>query len=101
LIIKHARKTQRAGQLTPQPTRVLNHWKNSERKRKKLLKLGVEPVQAFSWSRSRMGGWVIAQSPILATTITIDRLVKRGYEALTTWYIKVAPNYKDTPLLGC
>ena len=48
-----------------------------------------------------MGGWAIAQSPILGTTITIERLVKRGYEALTTWYIKVAPKYKSSPLFGC
>jgi RNA-directed DNA polymerase len=45
-----------------------------------------------------MGGWAVAQSPILGTTITIERLVKRGYEALTTWYIKVAPKYKSYPL---
>ncbi len=37
-----------------------------------------------------MGGWAIAQSPILVTTITLDRLKKRGYEALLTYYQKVA-----------
>jgi hypothetical protein len=47
-----------------------------------------------------MGGCPPAggQSPILGTTITVERLVKRGYEALTTWYIKVAPKYKSYPL---
>ncbi len=29
-----------------------------------------------------MGGWAIAQSPILGTTITIERLQKRGYISL-------------------
>jgi len=29
---------------------------------------------------------------------TIDWLVKRGYEALTTWYQKVAPKCKSSPL---
>ncbi|MDF1547673.1 MAG: group II intron reverse transcriptase/maturase [Bacteroidales bacterium] len=77
---------------------IWHHWKKSERKRKNLIKLGVEQGQAYAWSRSRMGGWAIAQSPILGTTITISRLVKRGYEALTTWYIKVAPKYKSYPL---
>jgi len=47
-----------------------------------------------------MGGWAIAQSPILGTTVTIERLVKRGYEALVTWYLKVAPKYKSSPLFG-
>lgn len=40
-----------------------------------------------------MGGWAVAKSPILGTTITIDRLVKRNYESLTAWYIKVSPLY--------
>jgi RNA-directed DNA polymerase len=77
---------------------IWHHWKKSERKRKNLIRLGVEQGQAYAWSRSRMGGWAIAQSPILGTTITISRLVKRGYEALTTWYIKVAHKYKSYPL---
>jgi hypothetical protein len=77
---------------------IWHHWKKSERKRKNLIRLGVDPEQAYAWSRSRMGGWAIAQSPILGTTITIERLVKRGYEALTTWYTKVAPKYKSYPV---
>jgi len=77
---------------------IWHHWKKSERKRKNLIKLGVKPEQAYAWSRSRMGGWAIAQSPILGTTITIERLVKRGYEALTIWYLKVAHKYKSYPL---
>ena len=67
---------------------IWHHWKKPERKRKNLLRLGVNPEDAYSWSRSRMGGWAIAQSPILRTTITIDRLVKRGYEALLTRYLQ-------------
>jgi RNA-directed DNA polymerase len=77
---------------------IWHHWKKSERKRRNLIKLGVNPNDAYAWSRTRMGGWAVAQSPILGTTITIERLVKRGYEALTTWYIKVAPKYKSYPL---
>ena len=30
-----------------------------------------------------MGGWVVAQSPLLRTTITVSRLKKRGYVSLT------------------
>jgi len=32
-----------------------------ERKRKNLIRLGVEISMAYQWSRSRMGGWAIAQ----------------------------------------
>jgi len=70
---------------------IWHQWKKRERKRKNLLRLGVSYRDSFRWSRSRLGGWAIAQSPILNTTITIDRLVKRGYESLTSWYLKVAP----------
>ncbi len=33
-----------------------------------------------------MGGWAIAQSPILGITITIERLEKRGYISLSSMY---------------
>lgn len=74
------------------------HWKKRERKRKNLIKLGVAPQDAYTWSRSRMGGWAIAQSPILGTTITSNRLVKRGYEALVTWYLQISAMYKNPSL---
>jgi RNA-directed DNA polymerase len=63
-----------------------------ERKRKNLVRLGVEQEMAYQWSRSRMGGWAIAQSPILGTTITLKRLCKKGYESLLTYYEKIAPS---------
>jgi len=41
---------------------------------------------AYAWSRTRMGGWAAAQSPILRTTITIKRLEKRGFVSLVKYY---------------
>ncbi len=29
-----------------------------------------------------MGGWAVAQSPIMVTTITLKRLLQRGYESM-------------------
>lgn len=37
------------------------------------------------------GGWAVAQSPILITTITLKRLEKRGYGNMLDHYLKVAP----------
>jgi len=74
---------------------IWHHWKKPERKRKNLTRLGVDPDHAYSWSRTRMGGWAVAQSPILGTTITLDRLRKRGYEALLTVYEKIAPHLNE------
>lgn len=77
---------------------IWHDWKKPERKRKNLIRLGVDPDHAYQWSRSRMGGWAIAQSPILITTVTLERLAKRGYEAMTTHYSKVCPHYQSLPL---
>jgi hypothetical protein len=60
--------------------------KKPERKRKNLIRLGKDQGQAYAWSRTRMGGWAVAQSPILGTTITIERLKKRGYISLVEYY---------------
>ncbi|MFN9798874.1 MAG: hypothetical protein ACK54P_02550, partial [Bacteroidota bacterium] len=49
------------------------------------------PKLARGWSRTRKGGWAIAQSPVLTTTITLERLAKRGYESLLDYYLKVRP----------
>ena len=68
---------------------IWHHWKKPERKRKNLIRLGINPNQAYAWSRTRMGGWRVAQSPILITTITINRLEKRGYVSLSEYYKKV------------
>ena len=77
---------------------IWHHWKKSERKRINLIRLGVEQGQAYAWSRSRMGGWAIAQSPILGTTITIDRLKKRGYVPMLEIYKLISPQLNE-PLL--
>ena len=72
-------------------------WKKPERKRKNLIRLGINPDQAYSWSRTRMGGWAVAQSPILVTTITLKRLAKRGYQSLLEYYLKVSPSDIEPP----
>jgi len=65
---------------------IWHHWKKPERKRKNLIRIGINQGMAYAWSRTRMGGWAVAQSPILRTTITIKRLEKRGYVSLTKYY---------------
>jgi RNA-directed DNA polymerase len=69
---------------------IWHDWKKPERKRKNLMHLGVDYQHAYSWSRTRMGGWRVAQSPILVTTITLEKLKKRGYESLLDYYFSVA-----------
>ncbi len=77
---------------------IWTDWKKPERKRKNLIRLGVDQMHAYQWSRTRKGGWAIAQSPILVTTITLKRLTLRGYESMLTWYRKVSSQMQN-PLL--
>jgi len=70
---------------------IWHDWKKLERKRKNLIRLGIEPGQAYAWSRTRMGGWAVAQSPILRTTITLSRLRRRGYKTMLDYYLKTQP----------
>ena len=58
---------------------IWHDWKKPERKRKNLIRLGVDQNHAYAWSRTRKGGWAVAQSPILVTTITLSRLRRKGY----------------------
>ncbi len=58
---------------------IWQDWKKPEKKRRSLIRLGVEPGIAYAWSRSQLGGWRVAQSPILGTTITVARLQHRGH----------------------
>ena len=37
-----------------------------------------------------MGGWAVARSSIPGKTITYERLRERGYEAMLTYYEKIA-----------
>ena len=75
---------------------IWHHWKKLERKRKNLIRLGVEQGMAYAWSRTRMGGWAVAQSPILGTTITVDRLKQRGYVPLLDIYKQITPVRRDS-----
>ncbi|HXH99169.1 MAG TPA: group II intron maturase-specific domain-containing protein [Sphingobacteriaceae bacterium] len=76
---------------------IWHDWKKPERKRKNLIRLGVDPDHAYAWSRTRKGGWAVAQSPILGTTITLKRLAKRGYQSMLDYYLKVSPSIIEPP----
>ncbi len=74
---------------------IWHDWKKPERKRKNLMQLGVSPQHAYAFSRTRKGGWAVAQSPILTTTITLKRLQQRGYQSMLEYYYQVAPQFSE------
>lgn len=71
---------------------IWHDWKKPERKRKNFIRLGIEKGQAYAWSRTRMGGWAVAQSPMLKTTITVSALKRRGYVSMIDYYYR----FKDS-----
>jgi len=60
-----------------------------------LIRLGVPKRKVYACSRTRKGGWAIAQSPILTTTITLERLGKRGCACMNDYYEKVSPMFNE------
>jgi len=76
---------------------IWTDWKKPERKRKNLIRLGIDQDHAYAFSRTRKGGWAVAQSPILGTTITLKRLKQRGYKAMLDDYIELNPSIYEPP----
>ena len=48
-----------------------------------------------------MGGWAVARSPIPGTTITLERLKKRGYISLVEMYKPVSLQFNEPLLTAC
>ena len=67
---------------------IWKHWKKPNKRMRSFIRLGISRGQAYAWSRSRMGGWAIAQSPIMRTTVTLERLKKKGYFSFTEQFQK-------------
>ncbi|RYZ26863.1 MAG: group II intron reverse transcriptase/maturase, partial [Sphingobacteriales bacterium] len=62
-------------------------WKRVVTKHRNLMKLGVLHQKAWEYANTRKGYWHIANSWILATTVTNERLREAGYVNLTDCYL--------------
>jgi len=65
---------------------IWKHWKKPNKRMRSFIRLGIRHGIAYAWSRSRMGGWAIAQSPIMRTSVTLKLLEQRGYVSFTRQY---------------
>ena len=61
------------------------------------LKVPHERIRVGAASRTRKGGWRIAQSPILTSTITLLRLKKKGYRSMLETHIELNPSLCEPP----
>jgi RNA-directed DNA polymerase len=58
---------------------IWKQWKKPNKRMRSYIRMGIRSGMAYAWSRSRMGGWAQACSPIMKTTVTIGRLKRKGY----------------------
>ncbi|MCD4695427.1 MAG: hypothetical protein K8S16_04220 [Bacteroidales bacterium] len=61
---------------------------------------GVSNGKAYSWSPSGMGGWAIAQSPMIITTVTIERLIRKGFRSFSEQFQKSCRSASNEIHLG-
>jgi group II intron reverse transcriptase/maturase len=64
-------------------------WKRPKKRKESLIKLGINPQQAAAFANTRKGGWAVAQSPIMNTSITKKYLQGLGYQSFTDYYVSL------------
>ncbi len=67
---------------------IWKQWKRPRRRYRAFLQLGVEPSWARRFAYSRKGGWHLACSPVMGTTVTEARLRQKGYIPFLEYYLK-------------
>jgi len=65
---------------------IWKQWKKIKTRYKNLQKLGASKQKAWEFANTRKGYWRISKSPILSTTITNQRLEKKGFQSLVNRY---------------
>ena len=68
---------------------IWHDWKRPKKRKESLIKLGLNPRQAAAYANTRKGGWVVAQSIIMKTTVTKKVLQKIGYQSFTDYYVSL------------
>ncbi|NLJ74917.1 MAG: maturase [Firmicutes bacterium] len=64
-------------------------WKKVKTRFQNLKSLGVDEERAWMWANTRKGYWRTAHSPILSTTLSIERFKRAGYLSLVDYYSEV------------
>ena len=68
---------------------IWKQWKRIRTRGRNLIKLGIDKYKAWEYANTRKGYWRTANSPILAKSITNDRLTLSGYIFFTDYHRKV------------
>ena len=62
-------------------------WKRVRTRQTNLTKLGIAKSKAWEYANTRKGYWHIANSWVLSTSVTNERLKQAGYVSLTDCYL--------------
>ena len=68
---------------------IWKQWKRVRTRGRNLMQLGMNKFKAWQFANTRKGYWRIAKSPILATSITNNRLNDAGFMYFTDYYRKL------------
>lgn len=71
---------------------IWKQWKRTRTRWRNLIKLGINKSKAWEFANTRKGYWHIANSPIVNTSITNDRLKQAGYIFFADHYRIVGVN---------
>lgn len=75
-------------------------WKRTKTKYRALKKLGVSNNLAYQWANTRKSYWHIANSWILATTLTNAKLLALHWTTLESRYNEVMQTFKNRRILN-
>lgn len=67
---------------------IWKSWKRLRTRIKNLRRLGIPLWLAIKWGLNRKGGWHIVNTPILKTTITMERLKQRGFIPMSEIFVR-------------
>lgn len=67
---------------------IWKSWKRLRTRIRNLKQLGVPLWLAIKWGLNRKGGWHIVNTPILKTTITMERLKQRGFTPMSEIFVR-------------
>jgi RNA-directed DNA polymerase len=68
---------------------IWKQWKRIRTRLRNLLKLGIQKYKAWEFANTRKGYWRTANSPILSSSITNERLQQAGFIFFTDYYRNV------------
>src|SRR4030095_14647245 len=66
---------------------IWHNWKKLERKRKKLIRLGIDHRHPYAWRKKRKGRWGIAESPKMGKKNNLEKPKKRGFQPMLDHYL--------------